>query len=206
MNRKVSAVLIILLVLTYMIQLNGAYQKKVRDKVAENIIRFHVIANSDSNEDQFLKYRVKDALIDTLYPYFENVDRIDDARAVLKDKLPLIEDVASQVIKSYGYTYPVSASFTTCYFPMKVYGDYTFPPGNYEALQVRIGKAKGKNWWCVMFPPLCFVDETYSIVSENSEEKLKYLLTDEELDLLKTQKVPVKIKFKFFKYIKELFK
>ena len=205
MNRKVSAVLIILLVLTYMIQLNGAYQKKVRDKVAENIIRFHVIANSDSNEDQFLKYRVKDALIDTLYPYFENVDRIDDARAVLKDKLPLIEDVASQVIKSYGYTYPVSASFTTCYFPMKVYGDYTFPPGMYQALQIKIGKAEGKNWWCVMFPPLCFVDETYSIVTEDSEEKLEILLTEEELEELKKEDVPVKVKLKIIEAIKKLF-
>lgn len=205
MNKRLSAVLIILWVLTYLVQLHTIYRQKLQEKVAENIIRFHVIANSDSSEDQDLKYRVKDALINTLYPYFEGIDNIDDARAVLEDKLPLIKDVASQVIKDNGYAYPVSVSFTTCYFPMKIYGDYTFPPGNYEALQVRIGNAQGKNWWCVIFPPLCFVDETYSIVSEDSEKKLNYLLTDEELELLKSHKIPVKIKFKLFEYIKKLF-
>ena len=89
---------------------------------------------------------------------------------------------------------------------MKVYGDYALPPGNYEALQVRIGDAQGQNWWCVMFPPLCFVDETYSIVSEDSEKKLKYLLTDDELDYIKANKVPVKIRFKLFDFIKKHFK
>ncbi|HPU64109.1 MAG TPA: stage II sporulation protein R, partial [Mobilitalea sp.] len=168
--------------------------------------RFHVIANSDRKEDQNLKYQVKDALVRTLYPYFKDITTIDDARSVIENNLPLIENVASQVIKNHGYSYPISASFTTCYFPMKVYGDYALPPGNYEALQVRIGDAQGQNWWCVMFPPLCFVDETYSIVSEDSEKKLKYLLTDDELDYIKANKVPVKIRFKLFDFIKKHFK
>jgi len=206
MNRKLSAVLVILWILTYLVQLHTVNPKKLQAKMADNIIRFHVIANSDSKEDQLLKYRVRDALIDTLYPYFKDVNNINDARTVLADKLSLIEDVAGQVIRENGYTYPVAASFTTCYFPMKVYGDYTFPPGVYEALQVRIGKAQGKNWWCVMFPPLCFVDETYSIITEDSEKKLEYLLTDDELDLIKSQKMPVKIKFKLVEFIKGLFK
>lgn len=206
MERRLSAVLIILWVLTYIVQLHTADAKKLQEGVADKIIRFHVIANSDSKEDQHLKYQVKDALVKALSPYFRDVNNIHDARLILEEKLPLIEDVASRVVKNNGYTYPVSASYTSCYFPMKVYGEYTFPPGIYEALQVRIGNAQGKNWWCVMFPPLCFVDETYSIVEENSEKKLKYLLTNDELDLIKNQKVPVKIKFKLFGFIKDLFR
>ncbi len=206
MNRKISVLLIIIGTITYLIQLHTVASKNLQENVAKNIIRFHVIANSDRKEDQNLKYQVKDALVRTLYPYFKDITTIDDARSVIENNLPLIENVASQVIKNHGYSYPISASFTTCYFPMKVYGDYALPPGNYEALQVRIGDAQGQNWWCVMFPPLCFVDETYSIVSEDSEKKLKYLLTDDELDYIKANKVPVKIRFKLFDFIKKHFK
>lgn len=206
MNKKLLAsVLIILWALSSFVRLHTKYTKRLQENLASSIIRFHVIANSDSDEDQNLKYEVKDALINALCPYFENVNDIDDARAVIKDKLPLIEEVALQVIEANGYSYPVAVSFTYCYFPMKIYGDYTFPPGTYEALQVRIGDARGKNWWCVIFPPLCFVDETYSIVSENSEKKLKYLLTTEELDYIKTHRVPIKVRFKLFGFVQKLF-
>lgn len=204
MSKKLSAVLIILLTLTYILQLHTNVRNNLQKSVAESIIRFHVIANSDSKEDQELKYQVKNALVNALYPYFKDINNISDARSFIKNNLPMIEEEAKKVINDFGYAYPVSATFTTSYFPMKVYGEYAFPPGQYEALQVRIGNAKGKNWWCVMFPPLCFVDETYSIVSEDSEKKLKYLLTDDELDLLRSQKAPVKIKFKLFDSIKNL--
>lgn len=205
MDRKLSVMIIILWVLTQTVQIYAAKPKNLQEDMADNIIRFHVIANSDSKEDQYLKYQVKDALINALYPCFNDVNNINDARSVLEDNLPLIEEVASQVIKNSGYTYTVSTSFTTDYFPMKKYGEYVFPPGTYQALQVRIGDAQGKNWWCVMFPPLCFVDETYSIITEDSEKKLKYLLTDDEFELIKNQKVPVKIRFKLFESIKKLF-
>lgn len=204
MNRKISVFLIIIGTLTYLIQLHTAATINLQENIAKNIIRFHVIANSDSKEDQYLKYEVKNALIKALYPNFKNINSVEEARSIIKSSIPLIEDVASQVIKSHGYSYPVTASLTTNYFPMKVYGDYAFPPGKYEALQVRIGNAQGQNWWCVMFPPLCFVDETYSIVSEDSEKKLEYLLTDDELDFIQTKKIPVKIRFKLLDILKSI--
>lgn len=179
--------------------------ENIQEGIAGDIIRFHVIANSDSDEDQQLKYQVKDILVKSLSPYFKDVEDKSEAQDILIEKMPFIKDLAKQIILDKGYTYPVSVSLSSTYFPMKVYGDYTFPPGNYQALQVRIGNAEGKNWWCVMFPPLCFVDETYNIVDEDAEEKLEFLLTEEEFEALKSEETPIKIKFKLFELIKELF-
>ena len=178
---------------------------RIQEGITDEIIRFHVIANSDSEEDQRLKLRVKDTLVHALSPYLREANDINEARAIIQNNLPYIHDVAAKTIKENGYEYPVTASLSYCYFPMKVYGEYIFSPGSYEALRVQIGAAQGKNWWCVMFPPLCFVDETYSIIDEDSELKLKYLLTEDELDLLKNNKVPIRIRFKLFDAIKKLF-
>ena len=181
-------------------------QSEIQAGIAEEIIRFHVIANSDSKEDQNLKILVKDSLVMELSPYLKEVNSIDRARQILSEKLPDIQESAQAIIRDNGYDYPVRVSLEPCYFPLKVYGDYTFPPGTYEALRVKIGEAKGQNWWCVMFPPLCFVDETYSIVNKESEKQLKVLLTEEEFETLKLQKAPVKIKFKLWEDFKAYFK
>lgn len=181
-------------------------QSEIQTGIAGEIIRFHVIANSDSKEDQNLKILVKDSLVTELSPYLKEVNSIDRARQILSEKLPDIQESAQAVIRDNGYDYPVHVSLEPCYFPLKVYGDYTFPPGTYEALRVKIGEAKGQNWWCVMFPPLCFVDETYSIVNEESEKQLKVLLTEEEFETLKLQKTPVKVKFKLWEEFKAYFK
>lgn len=208
-NRIHILLLLLILTLSHVFtHLVGTYAKSsenLQEKIADEIIRFHVVANSDSQEDQYLKYQVKDALIDELGPYLEGANNIEEARTIIRDNMSLIENVARKTILDMGYSYTVSASLSPSYFPMKVYGDYTFPPGFYQALQIHIGNAQGKNWWCVMFPPLCFVDETYNIVSEDSEEKLKYVLTDEEFESLKSKKTPVKIKFKLIEAIKKLF-
>ena len=173
--------------------------------IAEDIIRFHVIANSDSQDDQALKLIVKETLVSNLSPVLRNVDTLSQARDILTDQLTNIQELAETTLLENGYSYPVTVSLGDSYFPLKVYGDYSFPPGTYEALRVQIGAAKGKNWWCVMFPPLCFVDETYSVVDESSQEKLKHLLTEAEYDTLVSQKAPVKIKFKLIETLKDLF-
>ena len=183
--------------------------EKERDPVshiADEIIRFHVIANSDSKEDQELKLKVKEALVKEMAPYLSEANNIIEARDILSNNLTRMEEISQVIITQSGYEYPVKASLGHKIFPIKVYGDYTFPSGLYEALSITIGDGMGKNWWCVMFPPLCFVDETYSIVNEEAEEQLKYILTEEELDLLKNNKDNIKIKFKIWESIKELFK
>lgn len=201
------AILLLSWILTQAIKVSAVNgnTENIQENIAKDIIRFHVIANSDDDEDQELKYQVKDTLVKSLTPYLKDAKDKDEAQDILIEKIPLIKDVAEQTIEDWGYNYSVSVTLSPSYFPMKVYGDYAFPPGYYEALQVCIGEAKGKNWWCVMFPPLCFVDETYSIVDEEGEEKLEMLLTEEEFYALKNKDTPIKIKFKLIEIIKKLF-
>ena len=187
------------------IRAQAASNHRLQEGIANEIIRFHVIANSDSPEDQQLKLKVKDELVKELSPKLKNVTDIKNGRAVLQSELSSICTAAERIITEQGYDYPVRVSLEPAYFPMKQYGDYTFPPGYYEALRVQIGEASGKNWWCVMFPPLCFVDETYSIVDPEAEEQLKCLLTEEEYEILKAKPVTVKYKFKLWDSIKKLF-
>lgn len=203
-----SAILIFSWFLSQAIQISAenANTKDIQKGIAADIIRFHVIANSDSDEDQQLKYQVKDALVKSLSPFLMDARDKKEAEMILMDKMPLIKSVAQKTIEDKGFNYPISVSLTTSYFPMKVYGDYVFPPGTYEALKVEIGEAEGKNWWCVMFPALCFVDETYTIVDQDTEENLKFLLTEEEFEALKSKDTPIKVKFKLFEIIKKLFK
>jgi stage II sporulation protein R len=185
------------------IKANAIHNSELQKGIAEDIIRFHVIANSDSAQDQALKLKVKDKLVECLSPLLSNAKSITEARTIISENLALIQASAEASIKQNGYHYPVKVTLENCYFPLKVYGNCTFPPGVYEALRVKIGAAEGKNWWCVMFPPLCMVDETYSIVDEKTDQKLKHLLTEEEYDTLVSQKKPVKVKFKLWETLKK---
>jgi len=204
---RVGLLLIILMLLfipSLIIRANSQSRQR-QQQIADQIIRFHVIANSDSDKDQALKLIVKNVLVDQLSPYLRDAASIEDARKIISDRLEDIAQLARNTIAAQGFSYPVRVSLEECYFPLRLYGEYAFPPGNYEALQVEIGEAKGKNWWCVVFPPLCFVDDTYSIIDEDSGQKLKYLLTEEDYEALKTKKMPVKIKFKLLEFFKNLF-
>lgn len=124
----------------------------------EGIVRLHVIANSDTVGDQVLKLKVRDAVIG----YMEKQDYLQSAEETeefLKDNLDRLEKIAEGVIASEGYDYSAAADLGVRYIPEKTYGDITFPAGNYEALNITIGKGQGENWWCVLFPPLCLLDE-----------------------------------------------
>ncbi len=185
---------------------SDAKEENLQQNIASEIIRFHVIANSDSAEDQALKLIVKEALTDALRPKLENTKDIDEARNTLKENLGEMAAISNQIIKENGYHYTAAASIEHGYFPLKVYGDLSLPPGEYEAVRVELGSAAGQNWWCIMFPPLCFVDATYSIVPDSSKEQLKYLLTDEEYDaVFSKDKTKIKVKLKILSWLEDLF-
>jgi stage II sporulation protein R len=207
--KYLNSLLFFLLMLTFglsswAIKARAMSDKNIQEGIANEILRFHVIANSDSEEDQKLKLLVKDTLVDDIAPLVKDAADLAEVTQIAKEHLSDIKALAEEIIRQRGYHYDVRVTLEKCYFPLKIYGKYTFPPGYYQALRVRIGKAEGKNWWCVMFPPLCFVDETYSIVDEASGDKLMNLLTEEEYDSLVSSKTPVKIRFKLFDRIKEL--
>ncbi|MGZ4112260.1 MAG: stage II sporulation protein R, partial [Tumebacillaceae bacterium] len=117
-----------------------------------------IIANSDDPADQKLKRDVRDQIIAAVAVQVRGTQNADEARAKIRAAVPEMNTIAEKVIKEKGYSYPVKTDFGMVPFPTKLYGDQVYPAGNYEALRIQIGKAAGQNWWCVLFPPLCFVD------------------------------------------------
>ena len=176
-------------------------ENEVQQGIAKEIFRLHVVANSDTEEDQNLKLHVKTKIVDYLEGILGEDRSLEATREAVKTHLDEIEEAAGQVIADEGYDYPVAAAVEKTYFPDKTYGDCTFPAGEYEALNVKIGKAEGHNWWCVLYPSLCFLDESHGIVSEEKKEELREVLTEEEfLTILNDpeKRDQVKIGFKWF--------
>jgi len=158
--------------------------RQIQENIADNIIRLHVIANSDTANDQELKLKVRDGIIGQLQASVADTETVAGAEKLLLSQKNAIQNSALDIISDSGYSYPVSVSLEERYFPVKSYGDLVFPAGNYKALCIEIGKARGRNWWCVLFPSLCFVDETCAVVPDSSKEKLKENLSPEEYQSL----------------------
>lgn len=161
-------------------RVDAAAQEKLQEHLAQEVLRFHVLANSDSDEDQELKLQVRDAVLEYMEENMPEEDSADAVKDWARTHIDEIEDVSRGVIAEDGADYPVSAAVTTCWFPDKSYGDVTFPAGNYEALRIEIGEAKGHNWWCVLYPGLCFMDTVNAVVPDEGKEQLKNVLTEEE--------------------------
>lgn len=189
----------------------GAKQVKSDEEIvkdiSEKLIRFHVIANSDEETDQQLKIKVKDNIINYIFPKLKDSKSIDESREILRNNNKQILKIAEKTIKENGYNYSVNSTLDRENFPEKNYGNITLPQGEYEAYRVIIGSGQGKNWWCVMFPPLCFVDVTKGQVSDKeTEETMKRVLDDDEYTEIsnKNDKNKIKIKFKIVEIIKDL--
>ncbi len=144
------------------------------------IMRFHVRANSDSQADQELKLAVKEDVVTFLKPLLGNCHSVAESKKILVSNLQNIYTVAMNTIVEQGYDYSVKVYVTEETFPEKTYGDMTFPAGDYQALRVDIGEAKGQNWWGIMYPPLCFIEDATSVVTEDGKEILRENLTPEE--------------------------
>ena len=161
-------------------RVDAASQEKLQEHLAEEVLRFHVLANSDSEEDQSLKIKVRDSVLAFLEENMPETDSASETTAWAREHIDAIEEVGRDTVAASGADQTVSAAVTTCWFPDKSYGDITFPAGNYEALRIEIGAAKGHNWWCVLYPSLCFLDTTNAVVPEEGKQKLKNVLTEEE--------------------------
>ncbi|NLM34907.1 MAG: stage II sporulation protein R [Clostridiales bacterium] len=179
--------------------------KKMLSSISSKLIRFHVIANSDSKEDQNLKLKVKDEVLKFLAPKLEKCTTIEESREILKRNNDEIKSIAERVIKENGYSYKVNSELSKENFPVKTYGPITLPQGNYEAYRILIGNASGENWWCVMFPPLCFIDITKGEVAEEKTlEQMKEVLSDEELQYINNDSENIQFKFKIVEIYNKL--
>ncbi len=155
-------------------------------ELQEDVFRLHILANSDSKEDQELKLKVRDEIIKEISPLFVNVETKEDAMKITKDNLSLIRTVAKNTIADYGYDYDVEAIVRNEFFDTRYYDDFTMPAGFYDSLTITIGDAQGKNWWCVMYPSLC--------VGASSKINMKEDLSDDEYRLITSSDVTYKFK------------
>lgn len=188
-------ILLILLIL-YTFVSAFYYSNAVCSDISDSVFRLHVIANSDSPADQNLKYIVRDSIIDYINEISSSATSKEEVLQIAKSNISEIQSIAINTVRKEGYDYSVNVEVGNFVFPKKTYGDITFPPGFYDALKVEIGEAKGQNWWCVMFPPLCFVDVTSGIVPDESKLKMQENLSQEEYKLISQESTNVKVKFK----------
>ena len=203
-NKKVKNSLILIILLFFYIFICAfSYVSAVSSDIAQSVFRLHVIANSDTVEDQNLKYKVRDSLLGYMNLLCSNTNSKEESLSIVQDHLNDFETIAKNTIKENGYSYDVKIEIGNFEFPKKNYGDISLPQGYYDALRVKIGEAQGQNWWCVMFPPLCFVNVSSGIVPDDSKELIKDELTDDEYSII-TNKDSADIKFKIG--ILELFK
>lgn len=193
--------IIIGIIITYIFSGDGNTTKNLQKSISEKVIRFHVLANSDSEEDQTLKLKVKDAVVDYLQPYMSNAKNLEDSHRILEAQTDAIINLANEIIVQEGYDYCVNAYFCQDFFPTKSYGDVTLPAGDYTAFRIEIGEHQGKNWWCILYPPLCFVDATYGVLPDESKNVLKNVLDEDEFSYVTGNLSSDNVKFRF-KYLK----
>lgn len=175
------------------------YSDTIVSGISQQVIRLHVLANSNVDADQTLKLYVRDQVLEQMHASIGNSTDINETRNYIVENIDTIQQWAEDAIWEKGYDYSVTASLAKDMFPTKQYGDATFPAGEYEALRIEIGEAKGNNWWCVVFPPLCYVDVTKKEIPTEEKKQLKSILTEDEYEILlneSSEKVTPKIKFK----------
>lgn len=198
---KIKYVLILLILFTlYLFVCAYSYVNAVSTHISDSVFRLHVIANSDSNQDQELKYVVRDNLLKYMNSITKDYSSKQDIIRVANENIDTFYSIAKQTILDSGFDYDVNIEIGNFYFPTKDYGDISLPSGNYDSLKIEIGKASGQNWWCVMFPPLCFVDVSSGIVPEESKQIIQNNLSEEEYTLVSENNSEVKFKFKLVEW------
>ncbi len=167
----------------------------LQQQIATQVLRFHIRANSDTVADQQKKLRIKQSLLEWLTPILtENTSKSETIQCIRKN-LPDIRKEATRMAAPE----PVTVTLQKEWFPEKTYGTCTFPEGIYDALRVDIGQAKGHNWWCVLYPSLCFADALEPSMTEEGEEKLQQVLDEDAYDLLlHPQKLKIRFRLEFF--------
>lgn len=150
------------------------------DNISNKIFRLHIIANSDSAEDQALKLKVRDRILNEFGSNFLDANDIISAENIAEKNLDKIQNISKDEINKNGFSYPVSVKIVHMYFNTRYYGNVTMPAGYYDALRITIGEAKGKNWWCVMFPPMC-------VPAAEGSTELEKILNDFEIDITTSQ-------------------
>lgn len=188
-SKKVLAAVIFLAAELAVLFGSGAKKAQAKDplqpSIASKVLRFHVVADSDSETDQKLKLKVRDRVGKYIESKLNNSKSLAESEAIIGDLLSDIEELAGRELRENGCQKPVKAYLSDVDFPEKTYGGYRFPAGRYRALEVVIGSGRGHNWWCVLYPNLCFRGSMYEVIGDQAKEELREVLSPEEYqDLL----------------------
>ena len=199
-----NAILLIFLLSLYIFISAQSYVTAVSSDLSEAVFRLHVLANSDSDEDQELKLKVRDKLLAYMNSICADCSTKEEAISIAQNHKEEFKKIAEETIKENGYNYSVQININNFYFPTKNYGDISLPAGFYDALRVEIGSGKGKNWWCVMFPSLCFIDVSSGVVDDEAKENLEEHLSDESFNIISdSENTELKFKFKLIEFFAE---
>ena len=219
MKKQLIAIIYIFLLLVgaiasvyYKEPVDASAQEQVM--IPDEAIRLRILANSDSTEDQELKRIVRDEVNKEITEWVAELTSVEEARQLIQSRLADLEKIVETVLERENKPQTYSVNFGNVSFPTKLYGDFIYPAGNYEAILISLGEAKGANWWCVLFPPLCFLDFSNSVAvqaeenpedgtmndSEKTTEKLSSLVIDEE-----EEKEEVEVKFFLVDWFQGLF-
>lgn len=173
----------------------------------DGLLRLHVVANSDSPEDQALKLRVKDRIVSEIGGLVSKMETKEEILEFLRGSMRYIEDTAAREIEAANKEYGVRAEVGYFTFPTKSYGSLALPAGEYQALRIVLGEGGGANWWCVMFPPLCFVDTKNAVALERDQQRVRDMLAGEEHEtppgIEDVGKIPVRVRFKLLEMVRQ---
>ena len=192
-----------LLLSLYILISAHSYANAVSNDLSTAVFRLHVIANSDSSEDQSLKLKVRDNLLEYMNSISSECKTKTEAIKLAEENIDIFKQIAQKTVIENGCNYPINISIGNFYFPTKFYGDISLPSGYYDALKVEIGEAKGKNWWCVMFPSLCFIDINSGVVNDDAKENLKENLNSESYSVISSTSPELKFKFRIIEFFKQ---
>jgi len=190
--------------LTLAFTLLFSYSQSIGKNISDSVVRLHIVANSNSQADQNLKFLIRDSILKNTRHIFDKTANPEEALCLAEQNADYIRQIAEREINRHGYDYPVKICTGTFRFPTKVYGNIALPSGKYNAVRIEIGKAQGENWWCVLYPPLCFINGT-ATVDKNSESKLKSNLKVSEYNLITGKNAPLKVKFKLVEIFRNIF-
>ena len=193
-NIKIKRFLVSLLIGVMAASVVTSRAQKTMADITGNVVRLHILANSNSETDQQLKLKVRDDISTFLAPLLEDSQSVEQTKYIISQNIKNIEEEAQKSIKKHGYTYSATAVLDKFDFPQKNYENVTLPAGKYDALRITMGKGAGKNWWCVLYPQLCFFVSEKGEFSAESKNKLKNVLTDDEYSLITSKNVEFKFK------------
>ena len=193
---KVWEILLLMMVVVCLASCTAAVRSQ--ERLAEKVVRLHVLANSDSEKDQALKLTVRDVVLKEAEELLQDTESRAEAEGLLRGQLLELERLANETVKRAGYEYPVTVELEKTEFPPRTYESFSLPAGEYLALRVLIGDAAGKNWWCVVFPPLCTV-----AAAEFPETAEKAGLSNAEIALITEESTGYVLKFKILELLQK---